>query len=185
MGLFTEVKSGVAVVTHGGTLQGYHSDWWALPDSGIGAVLLTNADSGPAMFEPFLRRLLEVAYDGKPEAAQQVATAAAAIKLQAKARRAKITVPGDPAALDGLAANYRDRELGNTFAISSRDGGKWIKAGSIEGPLATRKNADGTTSIVTIAPGAIGLDAVIGTKDGLRTLTVRDSQHEYVYTEVR
>jgi CubicO group peptidase (beta-lactamase class C family) len=185
MGLFTETVAGVPVVTHGGTLQGYHSDWWALPDSGLGAVLLTNSDSGPAMFEPFLRRLLEVAYDGKPEAAQKVANAAAAIKLQAKARRARVTVPGDPAALAGLAPSYRDRELGNTITISSQDGGKWVKAGSIEGPLATRKNADGSISLVSIGPGNIGLDAVIGNKDGLRTLTVRDSQHEYVYTEVR
>jgi len=185
MGLFTEVVSGVPVVTHGGTLQGFHSDWWALPDSGLGAVLLTNSDSGPAMFEPFLRRLLEVAYDGKPEAAQKVASAAAAMKLQAKARRARVTVPGDPAALANLAASYRDRELGNTITITSRDGGKWGHAGSIEGPLATRKNADGSISLVSIGPGNIGLDAAIGSKDGLRTLTVRDSQHEYVYTEVR
>jgi CubicO group peptidase (beta-lactamase class C family) len=185
MGLFTQVVAGVTVVTHGGTLQGYHSDWWALPDSGIGAVLLTNADSGPAMFEPFLRRLLEIAYDGKPEAAQKVATTAAAMKLQAKARRARVTIPGDPAALAALAPAYRDHELNNTITLTTRDGAKWVHAGSIEGPVATRKNADGTTSLVSIAPGGIGLDAVIGSKDGVRTLTVRDSQHEYVYTEVR
>jgi CubicO group peptidase (beta-lactamase class C family) len=185
MGLFTEVVSGVPVVTHGGTLQGYHSDWWALPDSGIGAVLLTNSDTGPAMFGPFLRRLLEVAYDGKPEAVQQVASSAAAIKAQARARRARVTVPGDPAALGALAARYRDAELGNVITIRDQAGGKWIKAGSIEGPVATRRNADGTISLVSIGPGAIGLDAVIGSKDGLRTLTVRDSQHEYVYAEVR
>jgi hypothetical protein len=97
----------------------------------------------------------------------------------------RVTVPGDPVAMGKLAASYRDGELGNVITISDRDGGKWAVAGSIEGPLATRKNADGTTSLVSIAPGNIGLDAVIGAKDGLRTLTIRDSQHEYVYTEVR
>lgn len=185
MGLFYEVVSGVPVVTHGGTLQGFHSDWWALPDSGIGAVLLTNSDSGPAMFQPFLRKLLEVAYDGKPEAAQQVATAAAQLKQMAKARAAKVSVPGDAAVLGALAGRYRDTELGNVITISERDGGKWVHAGSIEGPLGTRKNADGTVSIVSAGPGFIGLDAVVGSKDGARTLTVRDSQHDYVYTEVK
>jgi len=185
MGLFTEIVSGVPVVTHGGTLQGFHSDWWILPDSGIGAVLLTNSDSGPAMFGPFLRRLLEIAYDGKPEAAQEVATAAAQLKAREGARRARLTVPGDPAALAGLAAEYRDRELGNVITVHNRDGGKWVSAGAIEGPLATRKNADGTLSLVSIGPGAIQLDAVIGNQNGMRTLTVRDSQHEYVYTAVR
>ncbi len=185
MGLFDEEISGVHVVTHGGTLQGFHSDWWVLPDSGIGAVLLTNADSGPAMFEPFLRRLMEVVYDGKPEAEKEVATSAARLKVQAKARRARLTIPGDPAALAGLAAKYRDPEFGNVITFEDRGGAKWVEAGAIEGPVATRKNADGTLSLVSTSPGAIGLDAVIGKANGARTLTVRDSQHEYVYTEVR
>ncbi len=184
MGLFNDVVSGVPVITHGGTLQGFHSDWWILPDAGIGAVLLTNADSGPAMFDPFLRRLLEVAYDGKPEAAQQVANAAARMKAQAKANRARLTIPGDPKVLSNLAANYRDSELGNTLTIREQSGAKWVKAGSIKGPVATRKNADGSTSLVSIGPGSIGLEAVVGRVQGARTLTVHDSQHEYVYTEV-
>jgi CubicO group peptidase (beta-lactamase class C family) len=185
MGLFNRVAWGVPVVTHGGTLQGFHSDWWALPEQGIGAVILTNADSGASMLEPFLRRLMEVVYDGRPEAAQEVAAAEARLKAQAKARRARLTVPGDPAVLANLAAHYNGAD-GGSITISDRDGGKWAKAGSIEGPIVTRKNADGSLSIVSIAPGAIGLEALVGTTaGGLRTLTVRDSQHEYVYTEVK
>ena len=33
--------------------------------------------------------------------------------------------------------------------------------------------------------GGIGVEALVGTQNGARTLTIRDSQHEYVYTEVR
>jgi CubicO group peptidase (beta-lactamase class C family) len=185
MGLFTRTAWGVPVVTHGGTLLGYHSNWWALPDSGIGAVLLTNADSGASLLAPFLRRLLEVVYDGRPEAAREIIAAAARLKAQAQARRARLTLPGDPAVLAGLAGRYVSPGVG-TITIGDRDGGKWVEAGSIRGPLATRKNADGSISIVSIGPGSIGLDALVG-KDanGARTLTVRDSQHEYVYSEVR
>ncbi|QYE36342.1 beta-lactamase family protein [Polymorphobacter sp. PAMC 29334] len=185
MGLFDEMVDGVHVVTHGGTLQGFHSDFWVLPDAGIGAVLLTNADSGPAMFAPFLRRLLEVAYDGKPEAAAEVTAAAGKLKAEAKARRARLTVPGDATALANLAPKYRDAQLGNVITIDDRNGVRWIEAGAIEGPLATRKNIDGTLSLVSIGPGGIGVDAVIGQTNGSRTLTIRDSQHQYVYTEVR
>lgn len=185
MGLFNEVVDGVPVITHGGTLQGFHSNFWLLPDAGIGAVILTNADSGAAMLAPFLRRLLEVTYDGKPEAAADVTAAAERLKVQAKARRARLTIPGDPAALANLAAKYRDAQLGNTLTISERHGAKWIEAGFIEGSVATRRNADGSLSLVSIAPGAIAVDAAIGSVNGMRTLTIRDSQHEYVYTEVR
>jgi CubicO group peptidase (beta-lactamase class C family) len=183
MGLFERVAWGVPVVTHGGTLLGYHSNFYVLPGEGIGAVILTNSDPGASLLGPFLRRLLEVVYDGKPEAAEEVASAAARLKAQAKAKRERLTVPGDPAVLANLAENYRS-EVG-TLTISERDGTKWIKAGFVEGPLATRKNPDGSVSIVSAGPGAIGVEALVGTQNGARTLTVRDSQHEYLYTEAR
>jgi CubicO group peptidase (beta-lactamase class C family) len=185
MGLMDRIDSGVEVVTHGGTLQGYHSNWYALPEAGIGAVILTNSDTGAAMLAPFLRRLLEIVYDGKPEAAQQVAAAAARSKAQDHARRERLTFPGDPAVLAGLARRYRNPVDNGTITISDRNGTKWIKAGFIEGPAATHKNADGTVSLISAGPGGIGANAIVGSKNGLRTLTIRDSQHEYIYGEVR
>jgi CubicO group peptidase (beta-lactamase class C family) len=184
MGLFERVAWGVPVVTHGGTLLGYHSTFYVLPEAGIGAVILTNADPGAAMLGPFLRRLMEVVYDGKPEAAQEVAAAASRIKAQAKSRRERLTVPGDSAVLASLAPRYRSRE-GATITLSEKSGTKWMKAGFIEGPVATRKNPDGSVSLVSIGGGAIGVDALVGNQNGTRTLTIRDSQHEYVYTEAR
>jgi CubicO group peptidase (beta-lactamase class C family) len=183
MGLFERVAWGVPVVTHGGTLLGYHSNFYVLPEAGIGAVVLTNADPGAYLLGPFLRRLLEVVYDGKAEAAQEVEAAAARLKAQAKERRKRLTVPGDPAVLAGLAAKYRSSV--GTITLSDRNGQKWVDAGFIEGPVATRANPDGTVSLVSAGPGAIALEALIGKKDGARSLTVRDAQHEYVYTEVR
>ncbi len=50
--------------------------------------------------------------------------------------------------------------------------------------VATRRNDDGTASLTTIDPSIGGFAFVVGTRDGKRTLTVRDSQHEYVFTEV-
>ena len=184
MGLFDQVVNGVPVVTHGGTLLGYRSNFWVLPEAGIGAVLLTNSDEGSAMMGPFLRRLLEVLYDGRPEAMAEVEAAAARIQAQARVRRERLTVPGDPAVLSNLAREYRSEEVG-PLAVRVQDGQTWVKAGVIDAPVATRRNADGSVSLVTVGPGAIGLEALVGTGPNGRTLTVRDAQHEYVYVEVR
>ena len=100
-----------------------------------------------------------------------------------EARRARLTVPGDPNVLAGLARAYRSPD-GLNLTITDRDGGKTLSAGFIEGPIATRKNPDGSVSIVTVGPGSIGVDALVGVKDGKRTLSIRDSQHEYLYTEI-
>ena len=66
MGLMEDSTWGVPVIHHGGDLAGYHSDALAIPSAQVGAVILTNADAGVFMRRPFLRRLLEVLYDGKP-----------------------------------------------------------------------------------------------------------------------
>ena len=183
MGLFQRDASGVQVVTHGGTLVGYHSNWFALPESGVGLVILVNSDPGASMLAPALRRLLEILYDGQPEAARDVTAAATRIAAQAKAKRERLTFPGDAAVLAGLAGHYSDPTVGQ-ITITEKNGQKWIKAGFVEGPLATRKNADGSVSIVSVGPGSIGVDALVGTKDGKRTLAINDGQQtQYLYVE--
>lgn len=170
-------------MTHGGTLVGYHSNWFALPESGVGLVILVNSDPGASMLAPTLRRLLEILYDGQPEAARDVTAAATRIAAQAKAKRERLTYPGDAAVLAGLAGHYRDPTVGQ-ITISEKNGQKWIKAGFVEGPLATRKNADDSVSIVSVGPGSIGVDALVGTKDGKRTLAISDGQQtQYLYVE--
>lgn len=52
---------------------GYKSNWFAVPAAGVGAVVLTNSDKGYALTDAVKRRLLELLYDGKPEAAADVA----------------------------------------------------------------------------------------------------------------
>jgi hypothetical protein len=49
--------------------------------------------------------------------------------------------------------------------------------------VVTRKNIDGTSSLIASDPALLGLEFVIGSKDGKRTLTLRDAQHVYVFTE--
>ena len=77
MGLIVDRKYGIPVVSHGGSMAGFKSNLYFLPDSGIGAVLLTNSDTGGMLVGPFGRRLLEVVFDGKLEAAGDVAAQAA------------------------------------------------------------------------------------------------------------
>ena len=68
MALIIDKRWGVTVVHHGGDLAGYHSDMMWLPEYNVGAVILTNSDTGYALRGPFLRRLVELLFDGKAEA---------------------------------------------------------------------------------------------------------------------
>jgi CubicO group peptidase (beta-lactamase class C family) len=184
MGLFEDRFYGVPVVYHGGSMPGYMTNFWVVPEAGVAAVLLTNSDNGNALLRPFMRRLLEVMYDGKPEAADNVAATAAAIKAGVVKEREKLVLPPEPQAVAALAPTYSSPELGRLKVTKAADERVRFDFTDWSSHMASRRNDDGTTSFVTIDPAVSGFAMVVGSKDGRRTLTVRDSQHEYAFVEL-
>ena len=183
MGLMDDRSLGVSVISHGGDLAGYHSNMFAIPSAGVAAVILTNSDRGGALRGPFLRRLMEVLYDGRPEAATDLETAVKNIGVARKEFRAKLQIPGDPAVLGGLAARYRNADLG-TLDVTRDARGSVLRSNTFTTSIATKKNEDGTYSVIASDPPLVGAEWVVGTAGGKRTLTLRDGQHVYVFTEV-
>lgn len=182
MGLITDHTYGVQVVSHGGSMSGFKSNWWALPEYGVGAVLLTNSDNGGMLLDPFSRRLLEILFDGKPEAEAEVASRAAAHKAALAKDRERLVIPAAPDAVAGLAKRYSSKELGD-LEVVAKDGGTVFDLGEWKSSVASRKNDDGTTSFITVDPGTDGFEFVVGERGGKRVLVIRDGQHEYTFTE--
>jgi CubicO group peptidase (beta-lactamase class C family) len=183
MGLIVDRTYGVSVVHHGGSMAGYKTDIYFLPDSGIGAVLLTNSDNGEMLLRPFRRRLLEVVFDGKLEAEGDVAAQAARYKAVLAKQRERLVVPADGTLVATLAKRYSSKELGE-LAVLNQNGATTFDFGEWKSTVASRKNDDGTTSFVTIDPTNDGFEFVVGERGGKRVLIIRDGQHEYVFTEV-
>lgn len=184
MGLEVDRKWGIPVVHHGGSMIGYKSDMFYLPEHDVAAVILANSDEGGGMLGPFGRRLLEVLFDGKSEAEEDIAVAARNLKAAVVKERSKLTIPPDRNAAEKLAPRYTNDSLGEITVLRTGtdirfDFGEWKSA------MASRKNDDGTTAFVTLVPGFTGVSFVIDDKDGRRTLTFRDAQHEYVFTETK
>ena len=101
---------GIPVVHHGGDMIGFHSDMMWLPGQDVGAVILTNADPGWILRTIYRRKLLEVLFDGKPEADAQVASQAKSFYADLAAERKLMTVPADPA--EGAQARVEVHERG-------------------------------------------------------------------------
>ena len=181
MGLIVDTTYGVTVVHHGGDVFGFHSDVIWLPDQDVGAVILTNGDGGGAIRDRFRRKLLEVLFDGTPEADAAIAADGKALVDGFVIARQVLTIPADPAAAAKLAPKYSNAALGGITV--TRKGGKTLfDFGTLKSEMATRANADGTVSFLTLVPGFVGELELVVSGDNL---IVRDAQHEYVYTPVR
>jgi CubicO group peptidase (beta-lactamase class C family) len=181
MGLMINTKYGTPVVHHGGDLTGFHSDMLWLPEHGVGAVVLTNADTGGILRDIFPRKLLEVLFDGKPEADDDLTARAKATFQRLAAERKLVTAPADAAEAAKLARRYANEALGE-ISVSQAHGATTFDFGEWRSEVASRKNPDGSVSFITTTPGIMGWEFVVGT-GAKRTLILRDAQHEYVFTE--
>lgn len=181
MGLEVDTTYGTPVVLHGGRLFGYRSNMLWLPEHGVGAVLLTNADSGNPIMPAFTRKLLEVLFDGEPKADREISAAAAAIQRRVAGARKSLTVPPDRDEVARLARRYVSPAVGE-LVVRTTGSTTIFDFGELASPVASRRNPDGSVSFHTIAPG-FSLGLVVGSAGGKRTLVARDDQHEYVFTE--
>lgn len=182
MGLGTKTIAGIDIVEHGGSMNGYKSQMVIIPGANIGAVILTNSDEGRQLLNPFGRRLVEILYDGKDQATQQVAVAAEIKRLDLSKLRQELTSPGDPGILASLASHYDSDELG-PLDIRREAGEVIFDPGMWSSPVATKTNADGTVSLILTDGSVLGMPYVIGRDGDKRTLTLNDAQRTYVFTE--
>jgi CubicO group peptidase (beta-lactamase class C family) len=182
MGLIVNTQYGIPVVSHGGSLFGYKSDMIFLPDHGVGAVILTNSDTGGFLTGLFRRRLLEVLFDGKPEAVEQAKIGVAQRQANIAKNRERLVVPADAAEVGKLAPLYSSPALG-TLRVRAQDGATIFDFGNWHSSVASRRNDDGTTSFISIDPTVDGFNFVVGERDGKKTLIIRDNQHEYAFVE--
>jgi CubicO group peptidase (beta-lactamase class C family) len=181
MGLWLEDIKGVRVVSHGGAMFGYKSNFFFVPAAGVGGVILTNADSGGRVARAVMRRTLELLYDGRPEAEEDLRAAARETRAFLLGEQRDWTRPPDPAEARRLAGAYRNAALGD-IVVRTGPGEVVFQFGPWKSRMATKRNRDGTTSFVTIDPGVRGFEFTAPSSGGVyRRLRLHDSQHAYDY----
>src|SRR4030095_12721730 len=151
-----------------------------LPEHNVGAVVLTNGAPGWVIRDVFQRKLLEVLFDGRDQAAANVASPAKSYYAEFAADRNLLPVPADAVESSKLPGHFHNDALGDIDV--RRDGSRTgFDFGEFSSEVGSRKNADGSISFRTIDPGVSGFAFVVG-EGARKTLTIRDAQHEYIFT---
>jgi CubicO group peptidase (beta-lactamase class C family) len=184
MGLWLQDVKGIRVISHGGSIVGYQSDFFFIPELDVGSVILTNADSGSGLADAVMRRTLEMIYDGEPEAGEDFLSAVREAKTYWTGVQQDWRVPPDPTEVKRLAGSYRNAALGDVVVQPGVDE-VVFQFGGWKSHMASKLNPDGTTSFITIDPGVFGFEFnAPAAKATYTRLTLRDSQHTYDYEAV-
>jgi hypothetical protein len=184
MGLMLEDIKGIRVISHGGSMIGYKSNFYFVPDLGIGAVILTNADTGYGVAGAVIRRLLEMVYDGKPEAEEDLHAGIRSGKKYYRGQQKDWKLPPDPDEVKKLADRYRSQALGD-FTVTRSGEDVIFQFGGWKSRMATKRNPDGTVSFMTADPGIRGFEIAAPKSEGTyKRLVIRDPQHTYPFDAV-
>jgi CubicO group peptidase (beta-lactamase class C family) len=179
--LVVNTELGIPYLQHGGDVVGFKSGFFFLPEHGIGGVILSNSDA--TLRRAFIRRTLELLFDGNPEAAEDLTLAVGKRRAWVAEERANLVLPADPAVAAKLAKRYASATLG-AIDVHTDAKGTVFDFGPWKSRIASRKNDDGTTTLVPIDPGVGRVDFVVADQGGVRRLLLRDPQHEHVFEEV-
>lgn len=182
LGLETDVSSGTPMLFHGGRLYGQRSNMVWFPEHGVGLVILMNSSTGNVLMDALPRKLLEVLFDGQPEADSMIAAAAVAQRVQQAAWRRGLHLPARREHTALLAARYRNDLLGE-IRVQVSGGQTRFDFGAWQSPVASRSGQDGMVEFVVATPSPPA-PFVAGRIGERRTLTTRDAQNEYVFTEL-
>jgi CubicO group peptidase (beta-lactamase class C family) len=177
MGLSMNDSWGVPVVHHGGDMLGHHSDMMWLPEHGVGAIVLTNGDPGWLIRGVFQRRLLEVLFDGEQRALSDLKAASERYYTDLETLKGLNDESNNKGAVERLASSYRHDELGR-IGIIRNESRLVFDTGELKLEVTTKTNPDGSISFSATEPGWIGMEFVLNDDN---SLTLRDSQHEYVF----
>jgi CubicO group peptidase (beta-lactamase class C family) len=183
LGLVVERRYGIDFVYHSGDVVGYHSTMMWLPEHGVGGVLLANGDPGWSLQRAFRRKLLELLFDGRPEADAWVSAQAKSFYSDLAEKLKLVTLPADAADAGKLASRYANDELGE-IAVRRAGSAVIFDFGEWSSEVASIRNPDGSVSFRAVDAGTFAFElefvVAVGPK---RALKLREGQHEYTFTE--
>lgn len=184
MGLWLTDERGLRVINHGGSLFGYQSDMFFVPEAGVGGVILGNSDSAWPVIKAVRARFLEMLYDGGREAEEDLAAEVKEARTYLSGEQADWRVPADASLVARLAGRYVSPVLGGIEA-RRLNGTLVFMFDGWQSEMATKANPDGTVSFVTIEPSLRGLAFTAPGRDApITELVIRDAQHAYRYAAV-
>jgi CubicO group peptidase (beta-lactamase class C family) len=184
LGLFLEADHGVQVVHHGGNNLGFTTDMFFLPEHGVGVVLLSNGGGAAnALRRAVRRKVMELLFDGKPEAEQALTFRLEHERDAARKDAAKLNRKPDAAWAKQWIGAYSSTNLGNmlvrydeTAQLAIADFGEWTSA------LGKQTESDGTVKVVLLDPPWTGLAFAQAAAGSATTLTLETPQQQYVFT---
>ncbi len=181
LGLYVDENRGVRSYGTAGHAAGYTSTMFFLPDHGVAAVMLTNVGYPNPLTSQFQRKVLELLFDGRDEAKENLSRAWKS-QVESNAKEvAEIDFTPDRAFFERFIGTYQNPLYGKlTIRIEGK--GALVDAGEWKSAVGQKRDKDGTEKLVTTTPPRLGWATFVRKESGGKvTLVLEDGQRNVVF----
>jgi len=172
------------VVNHGGGTGGFTTWFMFLPEHDVGMVMVSNASGAGAFNSAVERRLLEILFDGRPEAKDNLTAAVALIDKQLADDWKLIQADPDPAWFKTYAGAWTAPGLGR-IELRTDKGKAVVDAGEWKAPVGKLTDRDGTVKLITTGGIIPGIALIPRQQDGRTVLVLEAGQQSYVFERAK
>jgi hypothetical protein len=185
LGLFVEENCGIRVIHHSGGSFGFITHFFFLPDHHIGGAILTNVCSDQAFFffMQVFRRILELLFNGREKAADDLALEISEWEKKQKADAAKVEFKPEREWLQKLTGDYTNESLGR-ITIRLKGDDAVLTTSGWDTKLGRKIEEDGTVKVPFLSPPVADLELILGEENGRTILTAEMPQQKYVFKQV-
>ena len=178
LGLIISNESGLRVIHHGGNTLGFSADMYFLPDSGFGAVVLTNAYAATEFLAGIRLKIYEMIFGAEPRAEEIVNTAKMAKEDFLARLQTRVKTDAESTAwIEGILGTYRSADLGGA-RISRNDHGYRVDFDEWSSDVAAEIQIGGDRLLRLISPPWAGTMKML-VREG--ELVLDAAQMKYVF----
>jgi CubicO group peptidase (beta-lactamase class C family) len=186
LGVFIERDHGVQIMGHGGNVAGFTTDFYWLPEHDVGVVVLTNAGYSNPFQSAVRRRVMELLFDARPEAVDDLARWKQRREQTLAEDWALIKEQPDADWFAGLAGAWTTPGLGRIDLRADKKSGRPVlDAGEWAVTVGQKTDRDGTVKLITTGAPWAGFELVPRDDDGETTLLLDAGQQQYVFKRVK
>lgn len=181
-----EDDHGVKVIGHGGATMGFSSLMDFLPEHNVGIVMLTNARGAHVFTSAVRRRLMELLFDGKPEAQELIKFGIQQHEQIFEKMREGLSFIPDLAWIGKIVGTYVNESLGKITLQLSGDKAI-IATDEWQSALGQKREKDGMNKIILLDAAIAGLEFIVyenHENNDRTTLTLEMPQQRYIFERV-
>jgi hypothetical protein len=182
MGLIKNKRKGISFIEHGGSLFGYKSNFFIVPELNLGGVILTNADNGNSLTTFVRNRVLEMVFNGKQQVEKSFQESIDSGRKGLIERTKDWREKPSKTIHQNIGKKYTNEKLGDLFINNKKHELYFTLNKGATLAVAEINDPELGVSLVTKEAGVLGLEfSVVEEGNKISQLVLRDPQSEYVF----